>query len=68
MIRDVDDIEYDIHFHQLPEMPSAPEDGRQEFFFCPFGLNGGMFNESMLERLPNEKRSQYANISTLPGP
>jgi hypothetical protein len=66
MIADVDNIEDAIHFLYLLETLAAPEECIRNSFLSPLNFYVDMFNESMLERLPNEQRTHYARISTLP--
>jgi hypothetical protein len=66
MIADVDDIEDAIHFLYPPETLAAPEECIRNYFLSPLNFYVDMFNESMLERLPNEQGTHYARISTLP--
>lgn len=66
IIPNVDDTEDAIYFLYPPQMLAAPEKHIQNSFLSPHKFLVNMFNESMLECLPNEKGIHYACISTLP--
>jgi hypothetical protein len=66
MIADVDDIEDAIHFLYPPETFAATEECIWNSILSPLNFYVDMFNESMLEHLPNEQGTHYARISTLP--
>jgi len=66
MIPNVDGIEDAIQYLYPPGTLAAPEERFRNSFLSPFNFYVDMFNESMLERLPNEKGTHYARISTLP--
>jgi hypothetical protein len=68
MIDDVDDVEDAIAFLYPPEVLAVPEDCIRNSFLSPLNYYVDMFNEIMLERLPNDQgthRTLFCYVSTL---
>jgi len=64
MIADIDNVEDAIQFLYPPEVLATPEEFIRNSFLSPLNYYVNMFNESMLERLPNEQGTLCTLFST----